>query len=67
VREESRERLVVHWIVPWVPDRFGVDESQLAEIRQRLARGFPVAAGSGHSRLLVATARTPRSRAAGRS
>jgi len=53
VREESLGKLAVHWIVPWVPDRFGVDQTQLTGIRSALARGFPVAAGSGHSRLLV--------------
>lgn len=45
--------VAVHWIVPWVPDRFGVNEQQFAEIRRALACGYPVAAGSGHSRLLV--------------
>ena len=53
VRDESREALAVHWIVPWQADRFGVDEAQFGEIKAVLARGFPVAAGSGHSRLLV--------------
>jgi hypothetical protein len=53
VRAESRAGLRVRWIVPWVPDRFGVDEAQLRDICATLARGVPVAAGSGHSRLLV--------------
>lgn len=53
VREECASALSVRWIVPWKPDRFGVDDAQFAEIRSVLARGFPVAAGSGHSRLLV--------------
>jgi hypothetical protein len=53
LRDASRGDLVVHWIVPWQPDRFGVSPEQLAEIRSVLSRGFPVAAGSGHSRLLV--------------
>lgn len=49
----SRDLLTIHWIVPWQPDRFGVDEQQFAEIKRVLASGYPVAAGSGHSRLLV--------------
>ncbi|MCC7012325.1 MAG: hypothetical protein IT454_07185 [Planctomycetes bacterium] len=53
VREVARDALAVHWIVPWQPNRFGVDDAQLAEIKSVLARGYPVAAGSGHSRLLV--------------
>ncbi len=46
-------QLAVHWIVPWKPDRFGVDDEQMREIKRVLAAGYPVAAGSGHSRLLV--------------
>ena len=53
LRKECGAALVVHWIVPWQPNRFGVTDAQLAEIQVVLARGFPVAAGSGHSRLLV--------------
>jgi hypothetical protein len=53
VQDQSRGVIVVHWIVPWVPDRFGVDGEQFAQIKETLARGYPVAAGSGHSRLLV--------------
>ena len=53
VREASRGTITVHWVVPWKPDHFGVDDAQFAEIRGVLARGYPVAAGSGHSRLLV--------------
>ncbi len=53
IRDESRDALAVHWIVPWVPDRFGVSPEQFAEIQRVLALGYPVAAGSGHSRLLV--------------
>lgn len=45
--------LSVRWIVPWQPNRFGVNDEQLSEIRRVLAHGDPVAAGSGHSRLLV--------------
>jgi hypothetical protein len=53
VRDESRAFLSVHWIVPWEANRFGVSDAQLDEIRSTIAHGFPVAAGSGHSRLLV--------------
>ncbi len=53
LREQSKDAVVVHWIVPWQPNRFGVSDAQLAEIKAVLARGYPVAAGSGHSRLLV--------------
>jgi hypothetical protein len=48
-----RSSVAVHWIVPWTPNRFGVTDAQFAEIKSVLARGYPVAAGSGHSRLLV--------------
>ncbi len=51
--ERTRERIAVHWIVPWVPNRFGLSEEQFAQVRRTLAAGWPVAAGSGHSRLLV--------------
>ncbi|MFN0207075.1 MAG: C1 family peptidase [Planctomycetota bacterium] len=53
MREECRGALVVRWIVPWQPNRFGVDEAQFRQIKEVLASGYPVAAGSGHSRLLV--------------
>lgn len=53
VRDELRGAVVVRWIVPWTADRFGVSDEQFAEIRRVLASGYPVAAGSGHSRLLV--------------
>lgn len=53
LREATSKALAVHWIVPWQSARFGVDETQLREIQAVLARGYPVAAGSGHSRLLV--------------
>lgn len=52
-RDDSRGALMVRWIVPWVPDRFGVSDDQFAEIKRVLAAGYPVAAGSAHSRLLV--------------
>lgn len=53
MRQESRGVLLVHWIVPWQPNHFGVNETQFEQIKTTLARGYPVAAGSGHSRLLV--------------
>jgi hypothetical protein len=53
VRDATPGSLVVHWIVPWQASRFGVSDAQLDEIRETIARGNPVAAGSGHSRLLV--------------
>lgn len=53
IRDESRTTLAVRWIVPWQPNRFGVSDDQLTEIRRVIASGYPVAAGSGHSRLLV--------------
>lgn len=53
IRETSRGAIAIRWIVPWVPDRFGVNDEQFAEIQRVLASGYPVAAGSGHSRLLV--------------
>ena len=53
VRDELQGALVVHWIVPWQPNRFGVGEEQFALIKDVLVRGYPVAAGAGHSRLLV--------------
>ncbi len=39
--------------MPWTPNHFGVDDQQFAQIKTVIARGYPVAAGSGHSRLLV--------------
>jgi hypothetical protein len=53
LRDETRDKLVVHWIVPWQAHHFGVNDEQFAAIKSTLARGYPVAAGSGHSRLLV--------------
>lgn len=53
VRALASTALAVRWIVPWKEATHGVTEAQLVEIRRVLARGYPVAAGSGHSRLLV--------------
>lgn len=44
--------LKVHWIKHWTPKQ-GLTDKHMTEIRQALARGWPVAAGSDHSRLLV--------------
>lgn len=52
-RDLLKDRVAVRWIVPWQPDRFGVNPDQFAEVKRVLASGYPVAAGSGHSRLLV--------------
>lgn len=53
LRDATKTSLVVHWIVPWQAARFGITDEQLKEIQRVLATGYPVAAGSGHSRLLV--------------
>lgn len=53
LRKQSIKTLVVHWIVPWELDRFGLSDPQFAEVKRVLASGYPVAAGSAHSRLLV--------------
>ncbi len=42
----------VHWIRPWSKDS-GLTDGQFDEIRQTLANGWPVCAGSDHSRLFV--------------
>lgn len=42
----------VHWIRPWSKES-GLTDKQFAEIRQTLAKGWPVCAGSDHSRLLA--------------
>lgn len=52
-RDEARDTIKVRWIVPWNANHFGVNDEQFAEIKRVLASGYPVAAGSGHSRLLV--------------
>ncbi len=46
-------RLEIRWIVPWKPNRFGIDDATFHGILRILARGWPVAAGSSHSRLIV--------------
>lgn len=46
-------RLRVRWILPWQAGRSGLDDAQFEDARRTLAAGWPVAAGSSHSRLLV--------------
>jgi hypothetical protein len=55
IRDSARAGgpILIHWIVPWQSAHFGVNDEQFAEIKRVLASGSPVAAGSGHSRLLV--------------
>lgn len=42
----------IHWINPWKRKQ-GLREEQLTEVKKVLAAGWPLAAGSNHSRLLV--------------
>lgn len=58
-RQVAERGLVVHWINPWRKEP-GLTEAQLGEIKSVLARGWPVAAGATHSRLLVGYADDPR-------
>jgi hypothetical protein len=44
--------LEIHWINPWNPQP-GLTDLHLQEIQAVLASGYPVAAGSSHSRLVV--------------
>lgn len=53
IRPVIAEKLAVHWIVPWQSGQRGVRPEQIEAIKAVLASGYPVAAGSGHSRLLV--------------
>jgi Papain family cysteine protease len=46
------QKLKVHWINPWKKEQ-GLTDKQIIEIKEVLAKGWPVAAGSDHSRLLV--------------
>ena len=49
---EAGVRLQIRWLKP--PDgKKGLDDAQFAAVQQALADGWPIAAGSGHSRLLV--------------
>ncbi len=45
-------RLRVHWINP-LKKKPGLTDEQLLEMKEVLAKGYPVAAGSGHSLLVV--------------
>lgn len=51
-KEIGDEQFEVHWIKRIRPDARLSDE-QFVEIKQTLAKGFPVAAGASHSRLFV--------------
>lgn len=51
--------LKVHWINP-LKKAPGLTDQQLSEIKDVLAKGWPVAAGSSHSRLLVGYLDDPR-------
>lgn len=44
--------LQVHWINPWKPQP-GLTDDHLRAIKSVLVKGYPVAAGSSHSRLIV--------------
>ena len=44
--------LIVHWVKPW-NSKPGVTDKHLLEIKKVLAKGYPMAAGANHSRLLV--------------
>jgi hypothetical protein len=52
LRAEAGDRLRVRWLRP-LGNGPGLDAVQFDLVRRTLARGWPVAAGSGHSRLLV--------------
>lgn len=43
----------VHWIKHWRHADAGLTAAQFRDVQQVLAQGYPVAAGSSHSRLLV--------------
>jgi hypothetical protein len=51
-KEIGSEKFDVHWIKRIRPEARLSDE-QFLEIKQTLAKGFPVAAGAAHSRLFV--------------
>ena len=44
--------LIVHWVKQW-NSKPGVTDKHLLEIKKVLAKGYPMAAGANHSRLLV--------------
>lgn len=43
----------VHWIKRWEANSVGLTDAEMAQVREALTAGWPVAAGSGHSRLLI--------------
>ncbi|MCB9877781.1 MAG: hypothetical protein H6835_09290 [Planctomycetes bacterium] len=49
---EAAQRLRVRWIRP-IGGGAGLDAAQMADLHATLAAGWPIAAGSSHSRLLV--------------
>ena len=53
LRREVGDSLQVHWILPYWNDEPGLSNRAFMEVKATLARGFPVAFGSGHSILLV--------------
>lgn len=53
LRREIVNQLLVHWILPPGNQEPGLSDRQFAEVRATLARGYPVAFGSGHSILLI--------------
>ncbi|MCC6124363.1 MAG: C1 family peptidase [Pirellulales bacterium] len=44
--------VAISWIKPW-GRKAGLTDEQMNQIKERLVQGWPVAAGAGHSRLLV--------------
>ena len=52
LRNAAAGDIRIHWINPWKP-KPGLTDVHLHEIKGVLAKGWPVAAGSEHSRLLV--------------
>lgn len=50
--ETSKLNFKIHWIRQWSKDS-GLTEEQFSETRRTLAKGWPVCAGSNHSRLFV--------------
>jgi hypothetical protein len=49
---EAAKYILSYWINP-LKKKQGISEAQLREIKGVLAKGWPVGAGSDHSRLLV--------------
>ena len=51
--------LKIHWINPW-KKKAGLTDSHMSQIKAILDKGWPVAAGSSHSRLLVGYRNDPK-------